>query len=412
MKYINKFNSINEALISTVYSPNVSLVSGSSNPDGLVYTNIGDNVKIQFAAGVGAANFVISYDPLTTPLTFVAAESDSTVMVAGLPERGGTPGNVSLYNWETSTDGITWSAYTAKTTITLTNVGDKVMFRGEQLNRGQLSTSQFRFYMAGKILAYGNLASILDPTMNIDAPGYMDLAGRFTDCVSLLTPPDIPLLASSSLDTDKDISFSSLFAGCTSLQKLPTNIKIISYSMFFGNSNINPIIIPDTVEYISSSAFRGIWQQESNVNIINHSQIIEGYPWGLQTYTYKVGDYLCDSNYNIIFCTNLQDEQTIQNPIAGINADIRNIGDSLGSWSGTLVINTTQVVTLSNLSYVYKKSKFQTQAFTNIYVPDDLVDSYKAAENWSQLPSGYIKPLSEYTNANGPVGGGSDELVP
>ena len=52
-------------------------------------------------------------------------------MVAGLPERGGTPGNVSLYNWETSTDGITWSAYTAKTTITLTNVGDKVMFRGE-----------------------------------------------------------------------------------------------------------------------------------------------------------------------------------------------------------------------------------------------------------------------------------------
>ena len=46
MKYINKFNSINEALISTVYSPNVSLVSGSSNPDGLVYTNIGDNVKI------------------------------------------------------------------------------------------------------------------------------------------------------------------------------------------------------------------------------------------------------------------------------------------------------------------------------------------------------------------------------
>ena len=95
--------------------------------------------------------------------------------------------------------------------------------------------------------------------LTIDAPGYMDLAGRFTDCVSLLTPPDIPLLASSSLDTDKDISFSSLFAGCTNLQKLPTNIKIISYSMFYGNSNINTIIIPDTVEYISSSAFRGIW---------------------------------------------------------------------------------------------------------------------------------------------------------
>ena len=131
MKHINKFNSINEALNSTAYSPNVSLILGSSNPDGLVYTNIGDNVKIQFAAGVGAANFVISYDPLTTPLTFVAAEDGSTVMVAGLPEIGGTPGNVSLYNWETSTDGITWLAYTAKTIMTLANVGDKVMFRGE-----------------------------------------------------------------------------------------------------------------------------------------------------------------------------------------------------------------------------------------------------------------------------------------
>lgn len=412
MKYINKFNSIDEAVNSVAYSPNVSLIQGASNPDGLVYTNIGDNVKIQFAAGVGEANFVVGYDPLTTPLTFVAAEADSTIMVAGQISRG-TPGNVSLYNWETSTDGITWSAYTAKTTITLTNVGDKVMFRGKQLNKGQLSTSDFQFYMTGKILAYGNLASILDPTMNIDAPGDRDLPRRFTNCKSLLTPPDIPLLAAYSSDMSKNENFSFLFAGCPNLQKLPTNIKIISNSMFSGSANISTIIIPDTVEYISPTAFNGVWQQESEVNIINHSQITEGYPWGLQTYKYKYSSYyLCDSNRNIIFCTDPQDEQFINEPIAGINADLKKSSDSMSSWSGTLILTPNKVISLGNLSYVYYKRLGTLIAFTNIYVPDDLVDSYKAAENWSQLPSGYIKPLSEYTNANGPVGGGSDDVVP
>ena len=33
-----------------------------------------------------------------------------------------------------------------------------------------------------------------------------------------------------------------------------------------------------------------------------------------------------------------------------------------------------------------------------IYVPDDLVDSYKAATNWS-VYADQIKPLSEYTEA-------------
>lgn len=48
MKHINKFNSIDEALNSIAYSPNVSLVLGSSNPDNIVYTNIGNGQEIVF----------------------------------------------------------------------------------------------------------------------------------------------------------------------------------------------------------------------------------------------------------------------------------------------------------------------------------------------------------------------------
>ncbi len=48
MKHINKFNSINEALNSTAYSPNVSLVLCSSNPDNIVYTNVGNGEEIIF----------------------------------------------------------------------------------------------------------------------------------------------------------------------------------------------------------------------------------------------------------------------------------------------------------------------------------------------------------------------------
>lgn len=48
MKYINNFNSVNEALSGNGYSPNLTYVKGSLNKNNLVYTNVGDDKEIEF----------------------------------------------------------------------------------------------------------------------------------------------------------------------------------------------------------------------------------------------------------------------------------------------------------------------------------------------------------------------------
>ena len=56
--------------------------------------------------------------------------------------------------------------------------------------------------------------------------------------------------------------------------------------------------------------------------------------------------------------------------------------------------NTTQVCSLAALNALYYSGINNRTGY--IYVPDALVDSYKAATNWSTYAA-QIKPLSEYT---------------
>ena len=60
---------------------------------------------------------------LETPLTFEAAEAGAQVTFNIFT-------TVATNEVQYSTDGEHWSTYTSGTAITLTNVGDKVMFRG------------------------------------------------------------------------------------------------------------------------------------------------------------------------------------------------------------------------------------------------------------------------------------------
>ena len=60
---------------------------------------------------------------LETPLTFEAAEAGAQVIFNIVT-------TVATNEVQYSTDGEHWSTYTSGTAITLTNVGDKVMFRG------------------------------------------------------------------------------------------------------------------------------------------------------------------------------------------------------------------------------------------------------------------------------------------
>ncbi|MBQ6732338.1 MAG: hypothetical protein IJR06_04390 [Paludibacteraceae bacterium] len=64
MKHINKFDSASEVLNATgIYSPNVSYVGGSSNPDNLVYTDVGDGEEIVFINDNGTVTGIRKVQP-------------------------------------------------------------------------------------------------------------------------------------------------------------------------------------------------------------------------------------------------------------------------------------------------------------------------------------------------------------
>ena len=101
---------------------------------------------------------VVPFNPTTTPLTFEAKTAGSTVRFE-LKQIDGV---------EYSTDGNTWQPYTTNTTITLTDVGDKVMFRGSSntyfgLDGGN-DPSPSHFHCTGQCYLYGNVMSLTSPT--------------------------------------------------------------------------------------------------------------------------------------------------------------------------------------------------------------------------------------------------------
>ena len=61
----------------------------------------------------------------------------------------------------------------------------------------------------------------------------------------------------------------------------------------------------------------------------------------------------------------------------------------------TIILSNNQVVTLGNINVFYSSSIANSTGY--IYVPDNLVDSYKTATNWSSYAN-QIKPISELSD--------------
>ena len=116
-------------------------------------------------------------------LWFTAEEAGSTI---GLAQKHGDS------TLKYSTDASTWTELNTTDTITLTNVGDKVYFRGT-LNSQARYGQRTQFTMTGKIAASGSIMSIL-----CDNPDSTELQyqyccdSMFLDCTSLTTAPELP----------------------------------------------------------------------------------------------------------------------------------------------------------------------------------------------------------------------------
>ena len=198
-----------------------------------------------------------------SPLKFTAVQANSTIK---LTRVGTNASNLSNAVLEYSTDGVVWNSYTLNTNITLSNVGDYVMFKGNNVSLGYDSNNYHKFVMTGTIKASGDITSLnngiggdciltnycyeymfLGCTALTTAPALpaTTLAKycyrcMFQNCTSLTSVPALPAT------TLADSCYYRMFYRCTSLATAPelpatTLVNSCYYQMFYNCTNLNYI---------------------------------------------------------------------------------------------------------------------------------------------------------------------------
>lgn len=165
--------------------------------------------------------------PTTVPwVCFTAESANSTVTLY----KNGSPTSVTI---ETSTDGSTWSTYTFWTSITLANVGDKVIFRNASATATWFSTSQSNFYwfsMSGSVACSWDVTYLLCKEGTNTLSNYC-FYGLFMQCRVLTTTPTLPATELANY------CYFSMFNGCrwiTTPPALPaTTLKTGCYNWMF-----------------------------------------------------------------------------------------------------------------------------------------------------------------------------------
>ena len=165
-------------------------------------------------------------------LKFTANTAGSTIKLSNVVDTGREWVNLTY-----STDGKTWSTYNIGTTITLSNVGSYVYFKGNNSTFSKYFGSlhvYHKFEMTGSIAASGSIMSILkaDGTAT-EITGENCFQMLFYGCTSLTTAPSLPATT---------LSFSCyalMFMNCTALASAPklpaTTLASTCYSSMFQN---------------------------------------------------------------------------------------------------------------------------------------------------------------------------------
>jgi hypothetical protein len=147
------------------------------------------------------------------PLTFEAIEAGAQVSF----KLAGTVTGVQY-----STDGSTWNDYSSNTPIMLTNVGDIVMFRGD--NAGYYSDfDDYSHFSCSKACSvYGNIMSLVSSTDFATATELNEkyaFSCLFKDNTNLRSDASKALVLSAT--TLSALCYRSMFSGCSGLTKAP-----------------------------------------------------------------------------------------------------------------------------------------------------------------------------------------------
>ena len=152
-------------------------------------------------------NNIVHYNPFLNYLKFTAEEDNSTI---SLNSKTSPDIKYSLNEGE-------WTQWNYSA-ITL-NTGDTVRMKGNNINGFSTSNSSYnQFQMTGKIVASGNIMSLLyddDFEGKLTIPCDYCFYDMFYGCESLTTAPELPAT------TLADYCYGNMFYGCKSLTTAP-----------------------------------------------------------------------------------------------------------------------------------------------------------------------------------------------
>jgi len=197
-------------------------------------------------------------------LCFTANTAGSTIKL----QKYNSPTSITL---ETSTDWNTWSTYSMGSTITLSNIWDKVYFRNTSETDTWFSINASSFYQfemyTWSIAASWDISSLLNKNLTNNLSTYC-FYRLFYNCISLTTPPGLNWTSLA------DYCYGGLFQYCTWLTSLPklaaTTLKTGCYNrMFYWCSSIK-ISATQTWDYQTTYRIPSEWTWTDATNSLQY----------------------------------------------------------------------------------------------------------------------------------------------
>ena len=209
-------------------------------------------------------------------LCFTANTANSTVAL----NKNGSPTAVTL---EISTDGSTRTTYTFGSTITLSNIWDKVYWRNTSETTTTLNTSSSNYYtfaLYWSINASGDVTSLINKNLTDTINGTYTFfklfnAATFQDTSVLKTAPKLPAT------TLTNYCYSQMFYQCTWLTTLPelpaTTLKSRCYEYMFRYCTQIKLSASQTWIYQTAYRIPITWTWTTATNALNN--MFEGTWW-------------------------------------------------------------------------------------------------------------------------------------
>ena len=205
--------------------------------------------------------------PEQTPLTFEAKTAGATVTF-----NKGTGVNVN--NIEYSVNGGNWVTYTYGNAIPLTNVGDRVSFRGinASYSSSYTGSNNYCFFSISNnnCYVYGNVMSLINKNnfaTNTTLAGAYTFRSLFSGNNKIYNHPTKPLKLPATTLTENCYRY--MFNGCSNLTSAPalpatTLTNSCYYGMFYGCSNLTSApALPATT--LAEGCYRYMFNSCSNL---------------------------------------------------------------------------------------------------------------------------------------------------